>query len=136
MKIQRLIRFTCADVEQKVAVIKLLRAASGLGLKETKDLVEETMNGTMGEPVVSQVPCGWADQNEFDNWHRDMIGMGVTIFGEIDATKPLPNETVEKLVGSAQQLIIDCIMLQAWEMARDLINVLERHDGRNGDQNG
>ena len=133
MRIQRLIRFTCADVEQKVAVIKLVRAASGLGLKEAKDLVEETMG--LADGAVSQAACGWADQNEFDNWHRDMIGNGVTIFGEIDTTK-LPDETVEKLVGSAQQLIIDCIMLQAWEMARDLINVLERHDGRNGDQNG
>ncbi len=134
MRIQRLIRFTCVDVEQKVAVIKLVRAASGLGLKEAKDLVEETM-GNSDTDAVSQTPCGWADQNEFDNWHRDMIGNGVLIFGEIDTTK-LPDETVEKLVGSAQQLIIDCIMLQAWEMARDLINVLERHDGRNGDQNG
>ena len=130
MKIQRLIRFTCTDVEQKVPVIKLVRAATGLGLKETKDLVEETMGKL--DVGVSQAPCGWADQNEFDNWHRDMIGLGVTIFGEIDMTK-LPAETVEKLVGSVQQLIIDCIMLQAWEMARDLINVLERHDGRSGD---
>jgi hypothetical protein len=108
----------------------LLRAASGLGLKETKDLVEETMG--QHDDTVSQVPCGWADQNEFDNWHRDMIGNGVTIFGEIDTTK-LPEETIEKLVGTTQQLIIDCIMMQAWEMARDLINVLERHDGRSGD---
>jgi Ribosomal protein L7/L12 C-terminal domain len=130
MKIQRLIRFTCTDVEQKVAVIKLVRAASGLGLKEAKDLVEETM--APYDKNISQTPCGWKDQNEFDTWHRDMIGNGVTIFGEIDTTK-LPDETVEKLVGSAQALIIDCIMMQAWELARDLINVLERHDGRNGD---
>ncbi len=133
MKIQRIIRFTCADVEQKVAVIKLVRAASGLGLKEAKELVEETM--APYDKAISKAPMGWKDQLEFDEWHRDMIGNGVTIFGEIDTTK-LDDETIEKLVGSAQQLIIDCIMLQAWEMARDLINVLERHDGRNGDQNG
>lgn len=134
MKIQRLIRFTCSDVEQKVAVIKLLRAASGLGLKETKDLVEETMPvaGYSDTPGESKVACGWETQKEFDNWHRDMIGNGVTIFGELDSVK-LSTGTTEKLVGTAQQLIIDCVMDRAWNLARDLIDVLERHDTRTGD---
>jgi hypothetical protein len=45
----------------------------------------------------------------------------------------LTPQASEKLVGSAQALIIDCVMERAWNMARDLIDVLERHDGRTGD---
>ena len=125
-QIQRLVRFNCSDVEKKVAVIKLVRGASGLGLKEAKDLVEETMNGSA---IESTMACGWADQHEFDIWHQDMIGLGVTILGELPAT-PLPDVVTERLVGNAQQLIIDCVMERAWNMARDLIDVLERHDSR------
>jgi len=126
--IQRLVRFTCTDVTQKVAVIKLVRQATGLGLKEAKDKVEETM-GSTGMAVESTMACQWGSQNEFDTWHEAMIGNGVTIFGELPAT-PLPPAVTEKLVGAAQNLIIDCVMERAWNMARDLIDVLERHDRR------
>ena len=126
-QIQRLVRFTCADAEQKISVIKLVRAASGLGLKEAKDLVEETHGS--GEAVESSMACQWTDQHAFDKWHQDMIGQGVTILGEIPKA-PIPDAVTEKLVGAAQNLIIDCVMERAWNMARDLIDVLERHDSR------
>lgn len=125
--IQRLVRFTCTDASQKVPLIKLVRHASGLGLKEAKDLVEETFD--TGEALESTMACQWLNQDEFDGWHQDMIGLGATILGELPKT-PISDAVTEKLVGAAQNLIIDCVMERAWNMARDLIDVLERHDSR------
>jgi hypothetical protein len=133
MNVQRLIKMNCFDTPNKVAVIKLVRAASGLGLKEAKDLVEETMSG--GGLSTSEILCTWPNESEYEQWYAAMIGNDVTLVGELDGhpASTLSNETTERLVGNAQQLIIDCVMDRAWNMARDLIDVLERHDTRTGE---
>ncbi len=129
---QRQVRINCSDKDiAKVAVIKLVRAASGLGLKEAKDLVEETM-GDDDRTADSRFMGSWENQDELTRWNQDMIGNGVTILSEQEAMTVLTPKVTEQLVGQAQQLIIDCIMERAWNMARDLIDVLERHDGRTG----
>lgn len=134
MKVQRLVRFNCHDTPNKVAVIKLVRAATSLGLKEAKDLVEETMGG--GGLETSEALCTWDNDADYEQWYSNMIGNDVTLVGELanNPKSPLSTETTERLVGNAQQLIIDCIMDRAWNMARDLIDVLERHDTRTGDR--
>jgi len=126
---QRQIEFNCHDTPNKVAVIKLVRNATALGLKEAKDLVEETQGSSPAK--TSSALCTWDDQNHFTQWHADMIGNGVTILGELGIeTHKLDSSVTERLVGSAQQLIIDCVMERSWNLARDLIDVLERHDSR------
>jgi hypothetical protein len=129
--VTRQVRINCSDTPSKVSVIKLVRAASGLGLKEAKDLVEETM-GT-DKTTAACFDGRWENDEQRARWNQDMIGCGVTILSELEAIGQLTTQVTEKLVGAAQALIIDCIMERAWNMARDLIDVLERHDGRTGD---
>jgi hypothetical protein len=76
--ITRQVRINCSDAEvPKVATIKLVRAASGLGLKEAKDLVEETM-GT-DRTTESCFDGRWENDEQRARWNQDMIGNGVTI---------------------------------------------------------
>jgi hypothetical protein len=99
---------------QKVPAIKLVRAATGLGLKETKDLVET-------EVFEFDVSENWLARNldtDRNGLIRSLRGLGITV-----DEGPVAADTTLSMLEDA---LHEAVSMQTMEIAEDILFLLKK----------